>query len=197
MTVIEHGKTAISRGGKMSAPMRMLIERGYLDKDKHNVFDWGHGRGEDMANLDSMGFIVSGWDRFHFVESLSTISEPWELAKNGHLYNWVHCGYVLNILENQMAREDTIANIINFLGGPLRQHGTCHASFAVRSWTDVQRGSCNCGWTEFSDGFITSKGTFQHGFTVAEFVGLLSDSGFDEVNLISKHPLIAIGTLTK
>jgi cyclopropane fatty-acyl-phospholipid synthase-like methyltransferase len=75
-------KTAITRG-KLSRPMRILLEKGILDKNK-TIIDVGCGQGEDVGILDDRyGFAITGFDKYN-----ETFKKYSRLEKH---YNIVTC----------------------------------------------------------------------------------------------------------
>jgi len=182
-TTVRSGKTAIGRTS-MSAPVNLLLSRELLEVGKHVVFDYGCGRGQDMIRLRKLGFKVAGWDPNHHIAGYSIIGAPDESTLSA--YNWYHCGYVLNVVEDAFLRLEIVKHIHALVprGGS--------ASFAVRTARDIVKSKTD-SWNEYSDGWVTSKDTFQHGFTPAELFLLLDEVGFSQVGMIKRHPLIMIG----
>lgn len=180
---IKTGRTAIARTA-LAAPLRLLLKKGYLDPTRHRVFDLGHGRGDDMRQLAKRDFVVGGWDPNHSVSGFSV--NRWPMETPCANYNFVYCGYVLNVLERSEIRLAVVQETHAFLkrGG--------EACFATRSLREVARSSRD-GWTEHNDGWITTTGTFQHGATPAEVVDLLDRAGFHDICVVSKGPVVVYG----
>ena len=182
--VIKSGHTAIRRkNGGLSSPVRFLMRLGYLDGK--TIFDWGHGLGDDMVRLASYGWKVSGWDPNHYVEGYSFTAHPLKNGNPNDMYDFIYCGYVLNILETVKLRIDLIKDIFRFMPS----HG--QAAFAVRSHVDVSK-SRTGKWNSLNDGWITSQNTFQHGFTPAEVVLYLDKAGFENMHILKKDPVIVV-----
>jgi DNA phosphorothioation-associated putative methyltransferase len=175
---IQSGKTAITRQS-LSLPLRRLIHRHYLERERHAVFDYGHGRGDDMRELAKRDFVVGGWDPNHRVEGFSF---NWPVEKE-HGFNFVYCGYVLNVIESPELRLAAVKDIFDFLPGGGQ------AGFGVRSMREVARAKTD-GWVGYSDGWVTSTSTFQHGFTPGELVDLLCEAGFRVMHVLEREPVI-------
>jgi DNA phosphorothioation-associated putative methyltransferase len=178
---IKSGKTAIYRNA-LSVPLRLLLKQGYLDPKRHRVFDLGHGLGDDMRALAKRGFRVGGWDPNHDVPGFSCSEWP-PVSRPAQPYNFVYCGYVLNVLESVELRRTLVEDVYDFLA---RDREVC---LAARSHKEVAR-SRKDNWKEHGDGWITTTGTFQHGMTPAEVVDILDKAGFCEMHVISRGPVI-------
>ncbi|MEF9603883.1 hypothetical protein O4J55_16635 [Paracoccus sp. PXZ] len=59
---VERHKTAIGRAD-LSRPIKLALTDGLASPDTE-IFDYGCGRGQDIARLSSMGFKINGWDPF-------------------------------------------------------------------------------------------------------------------------------------
>jgi len=164
---IKYWRTAIARR-KPSLPLRLVIDR--LSKtDK--ILDYGCGRGFDVEYLKSLGYDAQGYDPY-----FSKYNHPELLTPD--TYDVVLNFYVLNIVLPE-DRHKILENIKRILktGGV--------AYIAVRDKSEKIVG------LPFSDGVITITGTFQKTFSVDELEDLLSQH-FDDVNIISKRPLVAV-----
>ena len=95
MRDIQRHRTAIGRGGELSRPVRFAVETGILTPDR-SFFDYGCGRGEDIALLTKMGFTCNGWDPVH------------RSTKGPHSSEIVNIGYVVNVIEDQIERTATL-----------------------------------------------------------------------------------------
>ena len=87
-------KTAIRRN-KLSAPMRQLSENGHL---RGRMLDYGCGLGDDARILG-----VDAYDPYHRPE--------WPRGK----YDTITCIYVLNALETEAERQETLERIDGLL----------------------------------------------------------------------------------
>lgn len=53
--------------GRLSAPVQLLLRHALLSLGKE-LFDYGCGKGDDMAALGAVGYSVRGWDPFYAAE---------------------------------------------------------------------------------------------------------------------------------
>jgi DNA phosphorothioation-associated putative methyltransferase len=181
---ILYGKTAIKRN-EGSAPIRFLVKNGFLARALYEIFDWGCGRSDDLIYLSGLGYTVDGFDPNHKTpEGFYGIS-PDKVYGTDRVYNWVHCGYVLNVLPSHSDRMKVLTEIYDFLpdGGRL--------SVAVRPSKEVE-GSITSKWRPFSDGWLTSAQTFQKGFYPFELIPMLKETGFHKAHIVKSSPLIAL-----
>lgn len=65
--VISRHLTALSRSS-LSAPVQLLA-RHHLLSHEWTFFDYGCGRGDDMAGLRELGYSVGGWDPYYALTS--------------------------------------------------------------------------------------------------------------------------------
>lgn len=139
---IERQRTAIGRGD-LSMPVRLGIRDAIL-KGSTSILDYGCGRGQDVVRLRKMGLHASGWDPFY--------------APDGPLvtHNVVLLNYVLNVIEDQDERRETLSK-------------------AWQLTSDALVVSCRLKWelgaitaAEVGDGIVTSRNTFQHFYTPGE-----------------------------
>lgn len=105
------------------------------------MFDYGCGRGEDVEYLKGMGFKASGWDPIHF-----DFGEP----KSSDVVN---LGYVINVIEVPQERKETLKKAFSLAKKALI------VSAQVGYFDDQIARS-----TEFEDGYLTSRNTFQKYF---------------------------------
>jgi len=162
-------RTAITRHSP-SALARFVGEQ-LLPLDM--VFDWGCGKGFDIVHYLKNADMVCGWDP-HF----NPAPHPNTLKS---VFNIVTCSCVLNVLQKQ-ERETCLHDISDFLpcGGK--------AYFSVRTKHDIDSNK-KPSWKQENDGWITSIGTFQHGFRTDELKKLISQY-FKTVNVMKRTPLI-------
>lgn len=140
-TAVKREKTAIVRF-RHSKPVMLALAHGIIDPSM-SVFDYGCGRGEDVKYLKSVGIEAVGWDP-HYQPSVAL--SPADV---------VNLGYVLNVIEDPQEREDTLRKSFELAKRAL--------VVAVR----VDHGLETA--VEFSDGFLTSRGSFQKLFSQSEF----------------------------
>ena len=81
---IDRAKTAISRNN-FSTPVQHLLQSGILNK-KRTFFDYGCGRGDDVAGLSELGYAASGWDPEY---APAASADPSDI---------VNLGFVLNVI---------------------------------------------------------------------------------------------------
>lgn len=132
--VVRH-RTAMARN-RLSAPMQALWRHGFLDGTK-TVFDYGCGRGDDLAALQAAGIPASGWDPYFRPES--------ELTKA----DVVNIGFVINVIEDKKERRlaltrawklaDRVMSVAAMIGGR-----SVYERFRL-----------------LGDGVVTSRDTFQ------------------------------------
>lgn len=139
---VSRHKTAIVRGD-VSQPMQIMLRLGLVAKEA-SVFDYGCGQGEDVAALLSQGYDAFGWDPHH--------------ASNGprRAAHVVNLGFVLNVIEDQRERFETLKAAWGF------------AEKALCVSVMVQGKVSTAGQKPHCDGFLTSRGTFQKYFAQQE-----------------------------
>ena len=138
---VQRHLTALTRNS-LSAPVQLLFRHGLLPPSS-TVFDYGCGRGGDVAGLAANGFAAHGWDP-HFAPD-QPIFEA----------DVVNLGFVVNVIEDPAERVDAM-------------HKAFKLARRVMSIGVMLYGSDPAG-RPFRDGFITSRNTFQKYFTQAEF----------------------------
>lgn len=138
--LVQRHLTALGRSA-LSAPVQMLLRLGLLNRET-SFFDYGCGRGDDLATLGAEGFAARGWDP-HYAPANALLSA-----------DVVNLGFVINVVEDPAERVDTL-----------------HRAFAlarrVMSVAVMLYGTETTG-KPFGDGFMTSRGTFQKYFQQAE-----------------------------
>ena len=146
-TTVARHRTAISRG-QLSVPLQAAARHGFLDGSK-TVFDYGCGRGNDLAILTVAGITATGWDP-HFRPDAAR--SPADL---------VNLGYVLNVIEHPTERVDALRSAFELA----RQ---CMVVSVLTSGEEAAAGSQPWG-----DGLLSTRGTFQKYFTQAEISELI------------------------
>jgi DNA phosphorothioation-associated putative methyltransferase len=134
---VKRHRTAMSRSA-LSAPMQALARHELLED--RTVFDYGCGRGDDLAVLTAAGISAKGWDP-HFMPHTT-------LEKS----DVVNLGYVLNVIEDPDERTETLKQAFG-LAHQVLAVAVMIAGMAITSGLKVHR-----------DGFLTSRGTFQKYF---------------------------------
>ena len=154
MTTTESGeeqvarhRTAISRP-QLSAPLQAAARHGYLDGDR-SVFDYGCGRGNDIAILETAGIKVSGWDPHY---------RPDNELQDADVVN---LGYVLNVIEDEHERRNALSDAIKLTKQLLI------VSVITAQSDETSR------YRAYSDGVITERGTFQRYFLQEEIIELV------------------------
>ena len=139
--VLRH-RTALRRSG-LSTPMQALFRHGYLD-GRWTVFDYGCGHGDDLATLEEMGLVASGWDP-HF--------RPDGLREHADLVN---LGFVLNVIEDLAERRDALSSAYALSRRVLA------VGVLIGGRTAFEK------YRLFRDGVLTARATFQKYFTQEE-----------------------------
>lgn len=137
--------TALSRAN-LSAPIQALIRLGLLN-DRTTVFDYGCGRGDDVAGLQDIGIECAGWDP-HYAPDVPIVAA-----------DVVNLGFVVNVIEDPAERVDAI-----------------HKAFTLARKVivvSVMLNSVDRPGKPYRDGFITSRNTFQKYFSQDEIKGYL------------------------
>ncbi|HYN78653.1 MAG TPA: DNA phosphorothioation-associated putative methyltransferase, partial [Lamprocystis sp. (in: g-proteobacteria)] len=141
--------TAMVRYG-FSAPIQALARHGFLD-GRFGLFDYGCGRGDDLRGLAANGLAAAGWD-------------PWYAPDQAiHAAPIVNLGFVINVIEDREERLEALtrawllAETLLVVSVMLANQG-------------VPRG------TEFRDGVLTRRGTFQRYYTQAEIRAYLAEA---------------------
>ena len=137
---IQRHLTALSRNN-ISAPVQLLLRHGLLEQGT-SFFDYGCGRGGDVAALASEGFDSRGWDP-HFAADQQIVKA-----------DVVNLGFVANVIEDPAERVDAI-------------HKAFSLARRVMSVGVMLYGSESPG-RPYGDGFITSRNTFQKYFSQSE-----------------------------
>lgn len=137
---VQRHLTALSRP-TLSAPVQLLIRHGLLTKDT-TFFDYGCGKGDDIATLIPDGICASGWDP-HFAPSNALVP--------AHVIN---LGFVVNVIEDPAERVEAVSRAFSLCTGVL--------AVSVMLYPSAVSG------TAYRDGVLTSRKTFQKYFTQSE-----------------------------
>jgi len=130
----------------LSKPVALALDDEVI-RAGDTCFDYGCGRGADVAGLNQLGFATSGWDPVHSPETTKTAADV------------VNLGYVVNVIENPPEREAALREAWQL----------CRRALLVSArldWDINQAMALPCG-----DGVVTSKRTFQKFFTQDELRG--------------------------
>lgn len=136
-------RTAIIRGD-LSRPTRASLSYGLIN-DGTTFFDYGCGRGEDIAGLKKMGITATGWDPHYRPNGPKTEADI------------VNLGFVVNVIADPSERADALRAAWNLTGKAL---------IVSARLTNEQR-SITVG-RPHGDGFVTGHGAFQRFYSQAE-----------------------------
>jgi DNA phosphorothioation-associated putative methyltransferase len=139
--------TALSRS-YLSVPIQSLF-RHCLLKTGVSVFDYGCGKGDDVRNLQSLGYVAAGWDP-HFFPNNPLLSA-----------DLVNLGFVINVIENLDERCEAIQ----------RAFSLAKQVLVVGALIGNPPGS---GIRRHGDGVVTSRKTFQKYYSPEELVQFVS-----------------------
>ncbi len=142
-------RTALSRVG-LSSPVQALWRHGLLDTNR-TFFDYGCGRGDDVALLGDRGIAASGWDPWFAAERPRTPADV------------VNIGFVLNVIEDLGERREALRGAWSLAGNVL----SVAALIGGRTAQDR--------WRLYQDGVLTSRGTFQKYFSHAELGAYIAE----------------------
>jgi len=154
-TVLRH-LTALTRN-VLSAPVQLLARHGLLTNE-WTFFDYGCGKGDDVATLCQQGYTASGWDPFFSPDDLV---EPADV---------VNLGFVLNVIEDEAERLEALQRAF-FLAK------------RVMAVAVMLRAPDTSG-TPYRDGVLTSRNTFQKYFLQEELRRYLEQGLGEDVFLI-------------
>jgi DNA phosphorothioation-associated putative methyltransferase len=146
---IARHRTAIVRRD-LSQPMQLLMRFGIVDRSS-SVFDYGCGQGEDVAALAADGYQAFGWDPHHAVDGVRAAADV------------VNLGFVLNVIEDKRERVETLRTAWSFA-----RRALC---VAVMRYGKAP----TPGWKPYSDGVLTSRGTFQKYFQQRELQDFVTE----------------------
>ena len=137
---IQRHLTALPRTS-LSAPVQMLVRHGML-RPGATFFDYGCGRGGDIAALSSNGIAAKGWDP-HFLPDAPIIAA-----------DVVILGFVVNVIEDPAERIAAITKAFQLARTAL--------AISVMLYGGDMPGR------PYRDGFLTSRNTFQKYFSQSE-----------------------------
>ena len=139
---IARHRTALVRSS-LSSPIEAALQYALLTKD-HDLFDYGCGRGDDLALLTADSFDAVGWDPYYAPEGEKRKSRV------------VNLGFVLNVIENPSERVSVLQDAYSYAEEVL----------LVAALIDGQKSRSQAN--RYRDGIITKRGTFQKFFTQME-----------------------------
>lgn len=139
---IERHRTAIYRD-QLSSPMQCLARHDYLNNE-NSVFDYGCGKGHDIAELEAHGLDAVGWDPEYRPETRKRCSDI------------VNLGFVINVIEDRAEREAVLKEAFQLSKKVLA------VAVMIAGDATIQR------YTPHKDGVITSRNTFQKYYSQSE-----------------------------
>lgn len=146
-------RTAIRRDA-LSRPVRLALRHQLLNTEK-SFFDYGCGRGDDVAALRESGYAAHGWDPYHLPSAEIQASDI------------VNLGYVINVIEDPIERSDTLRRAWNL----------ARELLVVSARLEDERDHAHVA--AVNDGWITQRGTFQKFFSHDE-LGSWIEQSLDE-----------------
>lgn len=133
---IQRHRTAIKRS-ELSRPLQLGLDHG-LVTECTTVFDYGCGRGDDVRRLNQKGIAARGWDPRHHPEQARTAADV------------VNLGYVINVIEDPQER----IRVLNEAWALTRKVLIASARLSIEANRPYHS-------SPYSDGYLTSRGTFQ------------------------------------
>jgi len=154
-TKIARHKTAIRRPS-FSLPIKCLLRDG-LVRDETKVFDYGCGHGQDIQLLRDMGIDCEGWDPVFRPEADKMSADV------------VNLGYVINVVERVEERSGVV-------------RAAWELSDKLLVVSAQVKFAASGEHSEYADGVLTSRGTFQKYYTQNELRGYLeAEVGADAI----------------
>jgi DNA phosphorothioation-associated putative methyltransferase len=147
---IARHRTALVRSS-LSSPIKAALKYDLLTKER-DLFDYGCGRGDDLALLTADGFDAVGWDPYYAPEGEKRKSRV------------VNLGFVLNVIENPSERVSILQDAYSYAEEVL----------LVAALIDGQKSRSQAN--RYRDGIITKRGTFQKFFTQMELREFIESS---------------------
>lgn len=151
-SVVERHLTALVRSA-LSAPVQRLIKDGLLTSNS-TFFDYGCGRGDDLATLSAAGFAATGWDPHYKADGVRAPADV------------VNLGFVINVIEDRDERVEALLGAFGLTQKVL----AVAAMLGSNEETKGQR---------FRDGVLTSRKTFQKYYSQHELRQFI-ESALDE-----------------
>ena len=134
--LLQRHKTALKRT-ELSRPIRLTLEHNLLDS-RSTFFDYGCGHGDDVNHLNQLGMTAVGWD---------PVYSP---ATTPHNSDVVNLGYVINVIENPAERVSALRTAWSLANKLL----IVSARLIIEARDGIR-------YNPYSDGHVTSRGTFQ------------------------------------
>jgi DNA phosphorothioation-associated putative methyltransferase len=143
-------KTALTRAA-LSRPLATALSDGLLPPAT-TVFDYGCGKGHDIRHLRVLGYEVDGWDPTHRPQATPRAADV------------VNLGYVVNVIERQAERTETLRAAWDLAEGLL-------VVSARMNWD--ARGLVG---RALGDGLVTCAGTFQKFYEQTELANWIEQT---------------------
>ena len=140
--VVPRHRTAITRP-YLSKPVSLALADGLLTPNS-SLFDYGCGRGDDVARLRALGYDAHGWDPGHHPDSE---------VRTGDVVN---LGYVVNVIEDPAERAQVL------------QAAWALAKLALVVAARPDWEARTVAGKRHGDGILTNRGTFQKFFSHEE-----------------------------
>lgn len=146
---IPRHKAALKRD-RLSLPMAAAVDAKIL-LPEHKHLDYGCGRGDDVRQLQAMGFRSCGYDPYYFKSTLKTSADVVTLL------------YVLSTIEVPMLRCEVL----------VRAYRLARQTLVVSAITGR---SANHAGIAYNDGVITKWGTFEKCYSHTELKHFIEDT---------------------
>lgn len=150
MPSISRHKTAIKRPD-VSRPVRLALEHGLLNPQT-TFFDYGCGYGDDINRLNEQGITSGGWDPVHRPSHERVLADV------------VNLGYVVNVIEDASERAAVLRDAWSLSRKLL--------IVSARLSLEANNGGL---LNSYSDGYVTSRGTFQKFYEQHELRAWIND----------------------
>lgn len=147
---IARHRTAIARR-TLSTPVQALWRAGLVSAEL-DFFDYGCGRGDDLALLQAEGVPTAGWDPYFRADGTLAPASA------------VNLGFVLNVIEDPDERREAL------LGAWTLARDVLSVGALIGGRTAYER------FRLFRDGVLTSIGTFQKYYTHQELGDYIRDT---------------------
>lgn len=147
---VRRHRTAMARRA-LSTPMQALWRHGYVGAGQ-TLFDYGCGRGDDLAALASAGVAADGWDPYYRPDAMRAEADV------------VNLGFVLNVIEDPSERRDALT----------RAYGLARRVLAVSAILGGR--SVSAQYRVYGDGVLTSRSTFQKYYAHDELGEYVADA---------------------
>lgn len=136
-------RTALVRTA-LSRPLAQALADQVVVPERHALFDYGCGRGDDLRHLSALGVTAEGWDPTHRPHTQCRPAEA------------VNLGYVVNVIEDRAERADALRQAW--------QLATSVLIVSARLTWDAK----DLAGRVLGDGIVTRTGTFQKFFEHTE-----------------------------